>query len=71
MTQDAVTPREFARVMGVSYPCVIRWLKRGTIPGAVKEKSPVGEFWLIPVDALKMSKPKRGRPRKDGSNAKA
>jgi hypothetical protein len=65
ITKDALTSREFAAKMGVTYFCVIRWLRLGIVPGAVKQNSPAGEYWAIPVEALKMDRPKSGRPRKE------
>jgi len=64
ITNNALTVREFAAKMGVTYFCVIRWLRNGLIPGAVKQSSPAGEYWAIPVTALQMERPKSGRPRK-------
>ncbi len=61
--KDAFTAREFAAQMKVTYFCVIRWLRKGLVPGAVKQKSPAGPYWAIPVEALKMERPKPGRPK--------
>jgi hypothetical protein len=39
-----MTATVFAEEMGVSYPTVVRWLKRKTVPGAVlRESQMVGD----------------------------
>lgn len=68
-----MTATVFAEEMGVSYPTVVRWLKRQLVPGAVLKESPDrGKWWEIPQDALKMERPKTG-PKKGskGSTVKA
>lgn len=60
-----MTAREFARVMDANYWTVLRWLKAGLVPGAARVKTPTGAYWKIPVKALKMKRPKMGRPRKE------
>lgn len=54
--------REFADRMKIDYTTVSRWLKRGLIPGAKKIKVGPYRIWEIPLEALKMNRPKSGRP---------
>lgn len=56
--------------MGVTYHCVIRWLRKGMVPGAVKRNFGKLHYWEIPMEALKMERPKGGRPRKAQRNGK-
>lgn len=68
------TAVKFAEEMGISYPTVVRWLKRKLVPGAERETTPIGDVWQIPESALKMERPKAGRKpaakaRKKGSDA--
>jgi hypothetical protein len=56
------TSREFAQVMGIGYRTVMKWLAEGKVPGAVKRFTPIGEYWEIPSRAIRMERPKRGRP---------
>jgi hypothetical protein len=63
------TITEFAALMGVSYNSVRYWLKKGLVPGAYQqggEGTPTIARWRIPAEALKMQKPKWGRPFKGG-----
>jgi predicted site-specific integrase-resolvase len=60
-----MTTKQFAAEMGVNYRTALNWLDAGLVPGAVRQKSPVGEFWEIPETALKMERPKPG-PKKRG-----
>jgi len=55
------TAVKFAEEMGISYPTMVRWLKRGLVPGATLEETPVGTYWQIPESALTMERPKAGR----------
>ena len=52
---------------------MVRWLKRGLVPGATLEETPVGTYWQIPESALTMERPKAGRKPKaeSASGAKA
>lgn len=60
-----LTTREVAERIGVKYPTVMLWIKKERLPGAVKENSPRGAYWLIPESALVgIVKRKQGRPRK-------
>jgi len=55
------TAVKFAGEMGISYPTMVRWLKRGLVPGATLEETPAGSYWQIPESALTMERPKVGR----------
>jgi predicted site-specific integrase-resolvase len=55
------TAVKFAEQMRISYPTVVRWLKRGLVPGARLEETPAGSYWQIPESAMKMERPKVGR----------
>ena len=61
-----MTAVEFAKAMDYDYSTVMRWLRRGLVPGA--EFMPVSEsgkfgIWRIPQSALQMEKPRPGRRR--------
>ncbi|HKX32351.1 MAG TPA: hypothetical protein VJ302_31980 [Blastocatellia bacterium] len=59
-----MTARAFAEEMDVDYSTVIRWLKKGLVPGAqLKESEDRGKWWEIPPSALKMQMPRAGRKR--------
>lgn len=64
------TAVKFADEMGISYPTMVRWLKRGLVPGATLEETPAGSYWQIPESALTMERPKAGRKPKAESEAK-
>lgn len=55
------TAVKFAEEMGISYPTIVRWLKRGLVPGAKLEETLTGSVWQIPESALKMERPQLGR----------
>ncbi len=60
-----LTTAEVAERLGVAQVTVSVWCNRGRFPGAVREDTPRGPVWLIPVSDLKGFKlPKVGRPRK-------
>jgi hypothetical protein len=71
-----LTIREVAEITGASASSIRVWLsneeeRTRRFPGARKESSPIGDFWLIPESALvgfEMGKP--GRPRKKGVSKK-
>lgn len=68
-----LTAKKFAERVGVTYPTVIAWLKKGLVPGAkLQEDTQFGTYWEIPVTSLdKVQKQKTGpKPKKDGSAAK-
>lgn len=57
-----MTATVFADEMGVSYPTVVRWLKRGLVPNAeLKEAPERGKWWEIPETSLQMERPPAGR----------
>lgn len=55
-----LTAKQFAAEMRVNYRTALNWLDAGLVPGAERRNSPVGEFWAIPVSALKMERPRKG-----------
>ena len=60
-----LTVREAAARIGASESSIRVWAWRGKFPGARKESTPMGEYWLIPekdVEAFEMGAP--GRPPK-------
>lgn len=60
-----MTAAEFARQMDYDYTTIMRWLRKGIVPGARREE--VGEglyLWRIPEAALEMRPPRLGRRRK-------
>jgi len=63
------TAVKFADEMGISYPTMVRWLKRGLVPGATLEETPAGSYWQIPETALTMERPKAGRKPKAESDS--
>jgi hypothetical protein len=59
--ERVMTATVFAEEMGVSYPTVVRWLKRKIVPGAELKESPDrGKWWEIPETTLQMERPKTG-----------
>ncbi len=57
-----LTAAEAAERLGAGRSTVNLWCRQGLFPGARLEKSPVGDYWLIPETALKDFKPPdRGR----------
>jgi hypothetical protein len=55
-----LTTGEVAQRIGAAEISVRVWAAKGRFPGARKETTPRGDYWLIPEDALKgfeMSKP--------------
>lgn len=65
-----MTAVEFAKQIDYDYSTVMRWLRRGLVPGA-EFVTVSGSFgvWKIPHAALKMEKPRLGR-RKDKKSTK-
>ncbi|MGH9824023.1 MAG: helix-turn-helix domain-containing protein [Blastocatellia bacterium] len=56
---------EVAQRLNESRRTVLNWVMAGIFPGATREETRVGSYWLIPESALKgFEKPKRGRPPK-------
>jgi hypothetical protein len=63
-----LTVKEAAARIGASSISVRIWAAAGRLPGAKKESSPIGEYWMIPlsaVDSFEMGK--AGRPATPGS----
>ena len=50
-----LTVREVAEKIGAAAISVRIWASRGRFPGARKEATPFGDFWLIPETALEGS----------------
>lgn len=59
-----LTAVQFANEAGISYTTIMKWLRRGLVPGAAKKEDHRGEYWDIPASALAMERPKMGRPSK-------
>jgi hypothetical protein len=49
---NMLTVREVAERVGAAAISVRIWASRGRFPGARKEATPFGDFWLIPETAL-------------------
>src|SRR5215471_17946946 len=70
-SQKMLTVREAAEVARAAPSTIRTWLLAGLIPGARREQSPAGTYWLIPETSLgAFVKPKLGRPRKPLSELK-
>lgn len=66
-----LTTREFAEATGAAWSTIRKLVRLDKIPGARREQSPVGEFWLIPETSIAgFEIPSRGRPRKPLSELK-
>jgi hypothetical protein len=57
---SSMTARQFAEKMEINYRTALNWLSAGLVPGARERQSPIGVYWEIPEQALKMSRPKPG-----------
>lgn len=74
--EKMLTVREAAQITGASPSSIRVWLadedeRKRRFPGARKESTPFGDFWLIPESALEgfeFGKP--GRPRKADTKEK-
>ena len=73
-----LTVREAAQITGASPSSIRVWLsddeeRERRFPGARKESSPIGDYWLIPESALEgFEMGKAGRPpKKSGSKRKS
>lgn len=67
-----LTTQQIAVEFGVAYQTVMSWIYKGYFPGAVKEESPRGSYYLIPRSDLTGFKPRRrGRPKPEGSTIEA
>ena len=62
------TAVKFADEMGISYPTIVRWLKRNLVPGAEQVETPMGNVWQIPESALQMERPPVGRKPKSATD---
>jgi hypothetical protein len=63
--EKMLTVKEAAAKIGAAEISVRIWAKGGRFPGARKEQTPMGEYWVIPENALKgFENPGRGKPRK-------
>jgi excisionase family DNA binding protein len=64
-----LTTQEVAEQLGVAYQTVMAWIYQGKFPGAKKEETPRGDYYLIPQsDVTGFEKPKRGRPANPPAN---
>ena len=58
-----LTAAQVSERLGVGRSTVNLWCRRKRFPNARIEKSPVGDYWLIPESDLKdFEPPKMGRP---------
>jgi hypothetical protein len=65
-----LTVREAAQQIGAAQVSVRIWASQGRFPGAHKESTPFGDFWMIPesaLDGFQMGRPgpKLGSKRKN------
>jgi hypothetical protein len=59
---DELTAVQVAERLGVGRSTVNLWCRQGKFPGARREDSPVGVYWMIPTKDLKdFTPPPRGR----------
>jgi hypothetical protein len=66
-----VTPKEYAKKIGVPYQTVMSWLRRNLLPGADKTVLPSGGwYYLVPIDTPKPEL-KRGPKSKKTHKSKA
>lgn len=66
-----LTVREVAERLGAAVVSVRVWANKGKFPGAKKEETPAGDYWLIPETDLKgFNMGKAGRPQKPESELK-
>ncbi len=70
MKKAMLTATEFAEAIGVPYPTVALWLRKGKIQGAEQLELGSLKVWQIPAMLVKSYKdekgrPKRGRPKKE------
>ncbi|HEY6331286.1 MAG TPA: hypothetical protein VI756_18315 [Blastocatellia bacterium] len=60
-----LTASHVAAKLGAAESSVRLWARQGKFPGAIREETPVGSYWMIPATALigfTMGRP--GRPPK-------
>jgi excisionase family DNA binding protein len=61
-----MTVKEAAKEIGAGESSIRLWAKNGKLSGAILEKTPAGNYWLIPESSVKAFK--KGSPgRKPGS----
>jgi predicted site-specific integrase-resolvase len=67
MSEKKYTVKQIAERTGASIKTVGLWCRKGIFPNAVKESTPIGDFWMIPEEDLKYIPTviKRGRPKKE------
>lgn len=66
-----LTVKQVAERTGAKDASVRIWAAAGRFPGAKKESSPAGEYWVIPESALNgFSMGKAGRPSRPESELK-
>ena len=63
-----LTAKQFAERMDINYRTALNWLEAEIVPGAERKESLVGSHWEIPLDALKMERPKPGPKPKASRN---
>jgi predicted DNA-binding transcriptional regulator AlpA len=67
-----LTVKQVSELTGASPSSIRVWLsnedeRKKRFPGAVKEESPIGSYWLIPESDVKgYENPGRGRPKAKG-----
>jgi hypothetical protein len=70
--EKMLTIREAAERIGTTPASVRVWAWKGRFPGARKEETPMGEYWLIPESAVEnFELGKAGRPPKPASKKKS
>jgi hypothetical protein len=61
-----LTTAEVGQRLGVAQVTVSVWCNQGKFPNAVREETPRGPVWMVPVGDLKgFERPKVGRPPKE------
>ena len=71
-TPQMLTAKQFAERMEVNYRTALNWLEADLVPGAERKESLIGSHWEIPLDALKMERPKPGpKPATNGNGRKS
>lgn len=69
--KEMLTTRQVADEFGVAYRTVMSWIYKGYFPGALKEESPRGSYYLIPRSDLTGFRPRRrGRPKPESTSSK-
>jgi hypothetical protein len=60
---DTMTTREFAQAVGRPYITVLRWLRKGLVPGAEAVEETSGIVYRVPRSAVARFKEESPRPR--------